>query len=48
MDQCIIKFIKGRIEFICMDGRKGIKEKGPFDVIHVGGALNIIPVELED
>jgi len=30
---------KNRVVFICKDGREGLAEKGPFDVIHVGGAL---------
>ena len=30
------------------DGRKGLAEHGPYDVIHVGGAISAIPQELED
>jgi len=26
-----------------MDGRKGLPENGPYDVIHVGGALPKVP-----
>ena len=29
-----------------MDGRKGYDREGPYDVIHVGGAINSIPEEL--
>lgn len=29
-----------------MDGRKGLPENGPYDVIHVGGALPNVPDEL--
>lgn len=30
------------------DGRKGLPGCGPFDVIHVGGAIERIPVEIEE
>jgi len=30
-----------RITFLTMDGRKGLKENGPFDVIHVGTSIGI-------
>ena len=30
------------------DGRKGLPQYGPYDVIHVGGALKDIPKELID
>ena len=33
--------------FTC-DGRKGLREYGPYDVIHVGGALDRVPHELEE
>ncbi len=29
---------KGRVELVCGDGRKGYKEGGPYDAIHVGAA----------
>lgn len=32
---------------ITCDGRKGLPEHGPYDVIHVGGALEKVPPELE-
>lgn len=35
-----------RIIPIKMDGRKGLPENGPYDVIHVGGALPNVPDEL--
>jgi len=38
----------GRIIMVKADGRKGLKEHGPYDVIHVGGALSSISKELED
>ena len=28
------------------DGRKGIKQHAPFDVIHIGGAINTMPAEI--
>jgi protein-L-isoaspartate O-methyltransferase len=31
-----------------MDGRKGLPSEAPFDVIHVGGAIEKIPIELLD
>jgi protein-L-isoaspartate O-methyltransferase len=37
-----------RIIVKTMDGRKGCKEEGPYDVIHVGGAMSSVPKELED
>lgn len=39
---------KGRIEFICGDGRKGYKEGGPYDAIHVGAAAQTFHSELLD
>jgi protein-L-isoaspartate(D-aspartate) O-methyltransferase len=36
----------GRIEFVTGDGRKGLIECAPFDVIFVGGAVTVIPDEL--
>ena len=34
---------KKRIIPLTMDGRKGYKEGGPYDVIHIGGAIERIP-----
>lgn len=39
---------KGRVEFICGDGRKGYKEGGPYDAIHVGAAAQSFHSELLD
>ncbi|KAI5710248.1 hypothetical protein M8J76_004995 [Diaphorina citri] len=36
----------GIIEFICKDGRAGLHEKGPFDVIHLGGSVVNNPYHL--
>lgn len=33
---------------IVRDGRKGIAEYGPYDVIHIGGAVEVIPKEYFD
>ena len=33
---------------ITCDGRKGLAEFGPYDVIHVGGAVEKVPPELEE
>ena len=33
---------------ITCDGRKGLPDKGQFDVIHVGGAVERIPPEFEE
>jgi protein-L-isoaspartate(D-aspartate) O-methyltransferase len=38
----------GRVEFICGDGRKGYKEGGPYDAIHVGAAAQSFHSELLD
>jgi len=37
-----------RITFLTKDGRKGIPEYAPFDIIHIGGAIPSIPKELEE
>ncbi|ERF71397.1 hypothetical protein EPUS_07425 [Endocarpon pusillum Z07020] len=37
---------KGRVEFICGDGRKGYPEGGPYDAIHVGAAAQSLHAEL--
>jgi len=37
-----------RITFVTQDGRKGLPEHAPFDVIHIGGAMPFIPKEIED
>ncbi len=39
---------KGRVEFACGDGRKGYKEGGPYDAIHVGAAAQSFHSELLD
>lgn len=39
---------KGRVEFVCGDGRKGYKEGGPYDAIHVGAAAQSMHSELLD
>ena len=31
-----------------MDGRKGYAEGGPYDVIHIGGAMACVPTEIEN
>lgn len=36
----------GILEFICRDGRAGLHEKGPFDVIHLGGSVVNNPYHL--
>ncbi len=36
------------IEFVNQDGRKGLADKGPFDVIHVGGAVENVPKEFTE
>lgn len=38
----------GRIEFVVADGRKGLPECAPFDVIFVGGAVPELPDEIVD
>lgn len=37
---------KGRIVPLTMDGRKGYAPGGPYDVIHLGGAIERIPEEI--
>jgi protein-L-isoaspartate(D-aspartate) O-methyltransferase len=37
---------KGRVQFVCGDGRKGYKEGGPYDAIHVGAAAQSLHPEL--
>ncbi len=37
---------KGRIELVCGDGRKGYREGGPYDAIHVGAAAQSFHPEL--
>jgi protein-L-isoaspartate(D-aspartate) O-methyltransferase len=37
-----------RIIPILKDGRKGLADHGPYDVIHVGGALESMPQEILD
>lgn len=37
-----------RIVFVTKDGRKGLPEHGPYDVIHVGGSLEKCPQEFLD
>lgn len=39
---------KGRVGFVCGDGRKGYKEGGPYDAIHVGAAAQSLHSELLD
>lgn len=39
-------FLTKKIVPLTMDGRKGLPEHGPYDVIHVGGALPKVPEEL--
>ena len=41
-------FENDRLKLIKADGRKGFKDFEPYDVIHVGGALPVVPKELED
>jgi protein-L-isoaspartate(D-aspartate) O-methyltransferase len=36
-----------RIIALTQDGRKGLPEHGPYNVIHVGGAMDHVPPELE-
>ena len=38
----------GRVEFVCGDGRKGHREGGPYDAIHVGAAAQAFHSELLD
>ena len=35
-----------RIIPVLKDGRKGLEEYAPFDIIHIGGAVNAIPAEI--
>lgn len=37
---------KGRVEYICGDGRKGHQEGAPYDAIHVGAAAQRLHSEL--
>ena len=37
---------KGRVQFVCGDGRKGYREDGPYDAIHVGAAAQSFHAEL--
>ena len=37
-----------KIMALTCEGRKGLESMGPFDVIHVGGAMEKVPKELED
>ncbi|KAM5537582.1 hypothetical protein V8D89_008660 [Ganoderma adspersum] len=37
---------QGRIKMVAGDGRKGLPEEGPFDVIHVGAAAPALPAAL--
>lgn len=37
---------KGRVQFICGDGRKGYPDDGPYDAIHVGAAAQSFHAEL--
>lgn len=37
-----------RIIPVLKDGRSGLKENGPYDVIHVGGAVEEVSKELLD
>lgn len=51
--KCIEKFmtkplISGQIQFVYGDGRNGYTEGGPYDAIHVGGAVENIPQALID
>lgn len=39
---------KGKVQFVCGDGRKGYKEGGPYDAIHVGAAAQSFHSELLD
>lgn len=32
-----------RIVFLLKDGRQGLQEHGPYDVIHLGGAIESVP-----
>jgi protein-L-isoaspartate(D-aspartate) O-methyltransferase len=38
--------VDGRLEFVVADGRKGLPEYAPYDVIFVGGAVSEMPDEL--
>eukprot|EP00828_Plagiopyla_frontata_P029505 TRINITY_DN38178_c0_g1_i1.p3 TRINITY_DN38178_c0_g1~~TRINITY_DN38178_c0_g1_i1.p3 ORF type:complete len:167 (+),score=28.29 TRINITY_DN38178_c0_g1_i1:157-657(+) len=38
----------GRVELLVQDGRKGLSQYGPYDVIHVGGAIESISQEIKD
>lgn len=35
-----------RVEFVKADGRKGYPEQGPYDIIHIGGAMQSVPQEI--
>jgi protein-L-isoaspartate(D-aspartate) O-methyltransferase len=39
-------FKQKRIIPVLKDGRKGLEEYAPFDIIHIGGAVSIIPPEI--
>lgn len=39
---------ESKIELVCGDGRKGFKEKAPYDCIHVGAGAENIPQDLID
>ncbi len=39
-------FKQKRIIPVLKDGRKGLEEHAPFDIIHIGGAVSIIPQEI--
>lgn len=39
---------EGRVEFVIGDGREGLAQHAPFDVIFVGGAVSAIPETLID
>ena len=36
------------IVFVNKDGRNGLADQGPFDVIHVGGAVENVPKEFTE
>ena len=38
----------GRVSFIVRDGRRGLAEYSPFDIIHVGAAAPELPTPLID
>ena len=43
------QFLKqGKVVVELADGRKGCPKQGPFDVIHMGGAIESVPKEIED